>query len=206
MAEEFAARRVLDIGCGTGVFARLLADRGIEVIGVDPALASLDVARARPGGERVRWIHGDATRLPPLQADLVTMTANVAQAIVEPRSWQQTLRGAREALRPGGHLLGGVRLGLGVEAVALGDRGGVDRAQGVVADLAHHVVRHPVLPHRFHEGVPGDRVELTGLLVPRLLVPRLLVVPRQRLARLLLLLARPSHAGRDAALGQGRFR
>lgn len=64
IAEEFAARRVLDIGCGTGVFALLLAARGIDVIGVDPALASLDVARAKSGAERVRWIHGDATALP----------------------------------------------------------------------------------------------------------------------------------------------
>ncbi|WP_328727109.1 class I SAM-dependent methyltransferase [Streptomyces sp. NBC_00259] len=104
MAEEFGARRVLDIGCGTGVFALLLADRGIEVVGVDPALASIDVARAKPGSERVRWICGDATDLPQLQVDLATMTANVAQAIADPQTWQQTLRGAYEALRPGGHL------------------------------------------------------------------------------------------------------
>ncbi|MFF3737788.1 class I SAM-dependent methyltransferase [Streptomyces sp. NPDC002566] len=105
MAEDFGARRVLDIGCGTGVFALLLADRGIEVVGVDPAQASVDVARAKPGGERVRWICGDATDLPPLRVDLATMTANVAQAIVDPHVWQGTLRGAREALRPGGHLV-----------------------------------------------------------------------------------------------------
>lgn len=49
MVEEFGARRVLDIGCGTGVFALLLAGRGIEVVGVDPALASLDVARGSRG-------------------------------------------------------------------------------------------------------------------------------------------------------------
>ncbi|MGW0069146.1 class I SAM-dependent methyltransferase [Streptosporangium sandarakinum] len=105
MAEEFKARRVLDIGCGTGVFALLLADRGIEVVGVDPALASIDVAYAKPGSERVRWICGDATGLPPLQVDLATMTANVAQAIADPQTWQKTLRGAYEALRPGGHLV-----------------------------------------------------------------------------------------------------
>src|SRR5690606_41601622 len=58
MTEEFKARQVLDIGCGTGVFALLLAERGIEVVGVDPAQASIDVARAKPGGERVRWICG----------------------------------------------------------------------------------------------------------------------------------------------------
>jgi SAM-dependent methyltransferase len=105
MTEEFAAQRVLDIGCGTGVFAHLLADRGIEVVGVDPAQASVDVARGKPGGERVRWICGDATALPPLRVDLVTMTGNVAQAIADPRMWRKTLRGAYEALRPGGHLV-----------------------------------------------------------------------------------------------------
>lgn len=105
MAGEFGARRVLDIGCGTGVFALLLADRGIEVVGVDPAASSLDVARGRPGAARVRWIEGDAASLPPLRTDLATMTANVAQAITGPRAWQGTLRGAYEALRPGGHLV-----------------------------------------------------------------------------------------------------
>lgn len=105
IATEFAARRVLDIGCGTGVFALLLAHRGIDVIGVDPALASLDVARAKPGAERVRWIHGDATGLPPLQVDLATMTANAAQEIIDPHAWQRTLRGAYAALRPGGRLV-----------------------------------------------------------------------------------------------------
>lgn len=105
LAAEFKARRVLDIGCGTGVFALLLARRGIDVVGVDPALASIDVARAKPGGERVHWIHGDATTLPPLQVDLATMTANAAQEITDPHAWQRTLSGAYAALRPGGHLV-----------------------------------------------------------------------------------------------------
>ena len=64
IADELSARRVLDVGCGTGTFALMLADKGLEVTGVDPAKASLDVARAKPGAERVRWIHGDATALP----------------------------------------------------------------------------------------------------------------------------------------------
>ncbi|MFE5852321.1 class I SAM-dependent methyltransferase [Streptomyces sp. NPDC056500] len=105
MADKFEAQRVLDIGCGTGVFALLLVDRGIEVVGVDPAQASIDVARTKPGSERVRWICGDATSLPPLQVDLATMTANVAQEIADPQTWQKTLRGAHEALRPGGRLI-----------------------------------------------------------------------------------------------------
>ncbi|WP_212911500.1 bifunctional 2-polyprenyl-6-hydroxyphenol methylase/3-demethylubiquinol 3-O-methyltransferase UbiG [Streptomyces sp. TS71-3] len=105
MAEEFGTRRLLDIGCGTGVLAHLLADRGVDVVGVDPARASLDVARGKPGAERIRWIHGDATALPPLQVDLATMTGNVAQAIVDPGVWQETLRRAHASLRPGGRLV-----------------------------------------------------------------------------------------------------
>ncbi|MFI7614506.1 class I SAM-dependent methyltransferase [Nonomuraea terrae] len=105
IAEELGARRVLDVGCGTGTFALLLAGRGIEVTGVDPAAASLDVARAKPGAERVRWIHGDARAVPPMEADLATMTANVAQAVVEPDDWRATLSAVRDALRPGGHLV-----------------------------------------------------------------------------------------------------
>ncbi|GHA30732.1 methyltransferase [Streptomyces tauricus] len=105
IAEEFGARRVLDIGCGTGVFALLLAARGVEVVGVDPARASLDVARGKPGSDRVRWLHGDATALPPLRVDLATMTANAAQQIVDDQTWRDTLRGAHQALRPGGHFV-----------------------------------------------------------------------------------------------------
>jgi SAM-dependent methyltransferase len=105
IAEDFGARRVLDVGCGTGTFALLLADAGLEVTGVDPAAASLDVARAKPSSERVRWIAGTAQDLPYMQVDLATMTGNVAQAIVEPSDWNGTLHGVYDALRPGGHLV-----------------------------------------------------------------------------------------------------
>jgi SAM-dependent methyltransferase len=105
IADELGARRVLDVGCGTGTFALMLADRGFEVTGVDPAKAMLDVARAKPGAERVHWIQGDATALPALVLDLATMTANVAQSIVEGEDWDATLGGVHAALRPGGRLV-----------------------------------------------------------------------------------------------------
>lgn len=105
MVDEFGVRSVLDIGCGTGTFACMLAGRGIEVAGVEPAKASLDVARRKPDADRVRWIHGDATTLPRLQVDMATMTANVAQVFRTDSDWAATLRGARAALRPGGRLV-----------------------------------------------------------------------------------------------------
>jgi SAM-dependent methyltransferase len=105
LADELGARSVLDIGCGTGTFACLLARRGIDVTGLDPAAASLEVARAKPGADQVRWIQGDVAALPPLQVDLATMTGNVAQVFLTDADWAGVLRGARSALRPGGHLV-----------------------------------------------------------------------------------------------------
>lgn len=104
LIDEFGARVVLDVGCGTGTFALLLAECGLTVTAVDPAGASLRVARAKPGASRVRWVHGVAAELPPLQADLATMTANVAQAIVGPADWAATLHAIYRSLRPGAHL------------------------------------------------------------------------------------------------------
>jgi SAM-dependent methyltransferase len=105
LLDEAGARSVLDVGCGTGTFAVLLAARGLQVVGVDPASGSLAVARARPGAARVAWICGTAADLPAVQVDAATLTANVAQAIVAPADWEATLRGVRAALGPGGLLL-----------------------------------------------------------------------------------------------------
>jgi SAM-dependent methyltransferase len=105
MAGEFGAATVLDVGCGTGTLACLLARAGLEVIAVDPAAASLAVAGRKPGAERVRWLHGDATALPPLQADLATMTGNVAQVFLTDQQWAATLRAIRDRLRPGGRFV-----------------------------------------------------------------------------------------------------
>lgn len=110
MVEEFGAGSVLDLGCGTGVFALALAGRGLHVIGVDPAGASLEVARAKEGADRVTWIHGDASAIPPSVAvDVVTMTANVAQVFVTDDDWLATLAAVHGALRPGGRLIFEVR-------------------------------------------------------------------------------------------------
>jgi len=102
---ELDAQSVLDIGCGTGTLSCLLAGRGIDVTGVDPAKASLDVAITKKHSGLVRWIHGDATNLPPMTVDLATMTANVAQVFVTDSDWLATLRGIGQAVRPGGTIV-----------------------------------------------------------------------------------------------------
>ena len=102
---EIGARSVLVVGCGTGSWASMLAQRGFEVVGLDPAAASLDVARAKPGAQRVRWIHGGVMDLPALAVDLATMTGNVSNVFLTGQEWLTTLGGVGAALRPGGYLV-----------------------------------------------------------------------------------------------------
>src|SRR6478609_5890219 len=54
------ARSVLDLGCGTGRHASLLAERGYDVTGVDRSPAMLAEARAREvRGGRTEFVEGD---------------------------------------------------------------------------------------------------------------------------------------------------
>jgi ubiquinone/menaquinone biosynthesis C-methylase UbiE len=109
LAAEFQALVVIDIGCGPGLLACELARRGQRTIGVDPSPAMLDVARARPHGDQVEWVEGDARQLESLVAegvvaDLVIMTGHVAQIILEDEVWKHTLTAVQRVLRPGGRV------------------------------------------------------------------------------------------------------
>lgn len=104
LAAELGARRILDLGCGTGLLTRELATGGREVTGVDPAPAMLAYARQQPGAERVRWVEGNSSALGTPDADMTIMTGNVAQVFLEEADWDATLRHLHAALRPGGHL------------------------------------------------------------------------------------------------------
>ncbi|MEF8808814.1 class I SAM-dependent methyltransferase [Natronomonas sp.] len=55
--------RILDVGCGTGVEARYLADAGYEVVGLDFSESAIEVARKRTDSEAVSFVVGDALEL-----------------------------------------------------------------------------------------------------------------------------------------------
>ncbi|MDO5662936.1 MAG: class I SAM-dependent methyltransferase [Brachybacterium sp.] len=83
LADEKVARTILDLGCGTGLLTVTLAGSGRTVLGIDPSAAMLEVARSRPGGEQVQWIHGTSGDIPRgVTADLAVMSANVVQHLL----------------------------------------------------------------------------------------------------------------------------
>jgi ubiquinone/menaquinone biosynthesis C-methylase UbiE len=59
---DFAGKRVLDVGCGTGQLAAALGERGARVWGIDPSSAMLEVARA--AAPRAGFKQGSAEALP----------------------------------------------------------------------------------------------------------------------------------------------
>jgi len=60
---NYQPRTILDLGCGTGGHAVILAKRGYEVTGVDRSSAMLEIARKKAKGEglNIKFIKGDIT-------------------------------------------------------------------------------------------------------------------------------------------------
>jgi SAM-dependent methyltransferase len=102
---ERSAPRVVDFGCGTGRLAIAMAAAGHEVTGIEPARASLDAARRKPGAERVRWVEGSVGSLPVRAFDAALMTSHVAQFMVDDGEWRAALRALRRSLDRGGRLI-----------------------------------------------------------------------------------------------------
>ncbi len=104
LVETAQARRVLDLGCGTGRFAVWLADSGHSVTGVDPAPACLSLARAKPSADRVTWLMGTSEVLATAAFDAAVLMNHVAQFLVDDDEWNRTLADLKRALVPGGML------------------------------------------------------------------------------------------------------
>jgi len=102
---ETPAARVLDLGCGTGRLALGLSAAGHVVTGIDPASASIDVARRKPGADAVTWAVGTSRAAPAESFDVAVMSSHVAQFLVADHEWAAALADLRRALVPGGRLI-----------------------------------------------------------------------------------------------------
>jgi SAM-dependent methyltransferase len=105
----------LDLACGTGAAAFVLAASGASVVGVDrsPAMLAIAEAKARDQGAPIRFVNADLRRLPlaaagplaPTAFDLVTCLYDSLNYLLDDDDLQAVCAGVREALRPGGRFV-----------------------------------------------------------------------------------------------------
>ncbi len=97
-------RRVLDVACGTGYGAAMLADAGAaSVCGVDISAEALSHARSHYARETVRWIEADARKLPFPDGDFDLISC--FETIEHVAAPAEVLDELRRVLSPGGLLL-----------------------------------------------------------------------------------------------------
>ena len=103
------AKKIMDIGCGTGRHALELARRGYEVVGVDLSESQLKRAREKAAGQERRpvFLRHDARDLPFRgEFDLAIMLCEGAFPLMETDEMNfRILQNAAAALRPGGKLI-----------------------------------------------------------------------------------------------------
>jgi SAM-dependent methyltransferase len=104
VASEFGSAQVLDLGCGTGRLTLAMAAAGHVVTGVDPARASIEAARRKPGAERVAWIVGSSAELEG-SFDVAVLTSHVAQFLITDEEWDRTFADLHRALMPAGRVV-----------------------------------------------------------------------------------------------------
>jgi len=108
LLDRFAAEvrgrgRVADVGCGPGHVARYLAERGVDVLGIDLSPAMVDCARRRNPGLEFR--EGDLRALDLPDGSLAGILAFYAIVHFEPAGLEAVFAEFRRVLSPGGALL-----------------------------------------------------------------------------------------------------
>ena len=154
---------VLDVGCGTGIFAdrldRELAPDGVT--GCDLSAGMLAEAAAR--SRRVAWVRGDSARLPfrPGAFDAVVST-QAFHFFDQPQAWAEFHR----VLSPGGHALVGMvhpRTAIGSERLSrLSSLGSNARMtfptapdmRRLATTAGFEVLAQPAVAWRFHAFMP----------------------------------------------------
>jgi SAM-dependent methyltransferase len=99
--------RVLDVACGNGLHAMILARMGVDVTGADISRHMLDQARARAeaAGLRVRWVHAAMQEIAGRVEgpfDAILCLGNSLPHLLDVGLLERTLAGFAELLAPRG--------------------------------------------------------------------------------------------------------
>lgn len=115
---------VVDLGCGSGLWARELLRAGCGVLGIDISEAMVEIAREKAPGAGFRV--GSLFEAPIPPCDAVTAVGEVLNYLFDPENEERGLEGVfgrvYEALRPGGVFVFDV-LGPGQVPLGVASRG-----------------------------------------------------------------------------------
>ena len=112
-----AGSRILDLACGQGRHAHLLAEAGFDVDGVDLSPHLLALARRRGAGRSLRYSRGDMRRLPARWTGRFDAVVNLFTSFgffERPADDAAVIRECARVLQPGGVMIwqGGSRDGV----------------------------------------------------------------------------------------------
>lgn len=104
---DVRGQQLLDVGCGTGYFAREMAQRGAAVTGIDlsPAMLAHAVASEAAAPLGIRYLTGDAAGLQQQVAPATFDIATACLALQDMPDIPGALAAVHHALRPGGRLV-----------------------------------------------------------------------------------------------------
>jgi ubiquinone/menaquinone biosynthesis C-methylase UbiE len=94
-------RTALDVGCGEGRFSRMLRQRGIAAVGIDPTAALLEQARRRDPGGDYRGGRAEQLEFEDGRFDLVVSYLT----LIDIPDFRAALAEMTRVVRPGGSLL-----------------------------------------------------------------------------------------------------
>ncbi len=94
--------KLLDLGCGQGVFSRALATSGALVTGIDASRSLVEKARSYPTRNKIRYLERDAAHLEGLR-DFDGISAILCLQNLE--HLDQVCSSAFQTLKPGGRML-----------------------------------------------------------------------------------------------------
>jgi ubiquinone/menaquinone biosynthesis C-methylase UbiE len=98
MMGNIKGKRILDLGCGPGIYAKLLTDKGAIVKGIDISKEELKYAKIE--APKAEFKLGDANRLPYKDSEFdIVLSALVMGHI---KDWNKPLKEIRRVLKKGG--------------------------------------------------------------------------------------------------------
>ncbi len=102
-AEGVKPRTAVDLACGTGSVAALLADKGLKVIGVDMSEEMLTVACEKLQNASTMFVCQRLEKLHlPKGVDLAVCALDSLDYITDPKDCAEAIRRVYKALNPGG--------------------------------------------------------------------------------------------------------